>query len=142
MYYFLAVLLLIFTIIILIIRAVKAANRSQIIPFKTFREYEGIDDYEKAVKHAVYAISTCHTAMDKMKCYFDLRVLSYALYSDYEHEENMLSALGGLLTKKFTFTYSAFITPYPEPIEETALARFYLIQTRAHCPQKHLGLPA
>ncbi|CAK7043856.1 MULTISPECIES: DNA-binding protein [Providencia] len=135
MYYFLAVLLLIFSIILLRIRAVKAANKSQVIPFKTFREYEGIDDYEKAVKHAVYAISKCHTVMDKMKCYFDLRVLSYALYSDYEHEENMVAALEGLLTQKFTFTYSSFIIPYPEPVEETALARFYLTQTRAHCPQ-------
>lgn len=135
MSFFLAVLFLIFIIILLRVRAVKVANRRRIIPFDTFKEYEGIDDYEKTVKQTVYAVSNAHTMMDKMKCYFDLRILSYALYSDYEHEENMITNLEGLLTKKFTFTYSSFIIPYPEPIEESSLEHFYLTHTRAHCPK-------
>ncbi|HHR6079748.1 TPA: DNA-binding protein [Providencia alcalifaciens] len=102
---------------------------------KTFKEYNGIEDYEKETKHAIYAVSRSKTLFEKFDCLINLRTLFESLHVDYEKNEKVNPLLMEVLHHKFTFSYSAFITAYPEPIEESGLERFSLLNTKKYCPE-------
>lgn len=144
MYFFLGFLLfLIVLIVICRIRVIWLERKNTITEkdFKTFKEYNNIEDYEKEAKHAVYAVIKSKTLYEKTECLISLRTMFESLHTDYEKYEKVNPLLMELLRKKFTFTYSAFITIYPEPIEESGLERFSLINTKKYCPEhvwKHI----
>ncbi len=133
MYFFLGFLLfLIVLMVICRIRVLWLARKNTITEkdFKTFKEYNNIEDYEKEAKQAVYATTISKTLFEKCQCLITLRTMLESLHTDYEKYEKVNLLLMELLRKKFTFTYSAFITIYPEPIEESGLERFSLINTK------------
>lgn len=139
MYYFLGFLFfMVILIVICRIRALRFIAKHTVTggDFRTFREINDIEDYEKEIKHAVYEVTRCRTLQDKMKCYFELRILSESIYEDYDKYEKVNPLLMDALDKKFIFTYSAFITLYPAPLEESALDRFSLVNTKKYCPEK------
>lgn len=144
MYFFLGFLLfLIVLMVICRIRVLWLARKNTITEkdFKTFKEYNNIEDYEKEAKQAVYATTISKTIFEKCQCLITLRTMLESLHTDYEKYEKVNPLLMELLRKKFTFTYSAFITIYPEPIEESGLERFSLINTKKYCPEhvwKHI----
>ncbi|MGO2346021.1 MAG: DNA-binding protein [Providencia sp.] len=136
-------LLLVILIVICRIRALRHIAKHTITEkdLKTFREYNDIVDYEKEAKQAVYEVIRCKTIFDKLNCYVDLRMMFESLHADYCKYEKVNPLLMEALRRKFTFAYSAFITPYPEPIEESGLERLSLIHTKKHCPEyiwKHI----
>lgn len=138
MYFFLGFLLfLIVLMVICRIRVLWLARKNTITEkdFKTFKEYNNIEDYEKEAKQAVYATTISKTLFEKCQCLITLRTMLESLHTDYEKYEKVNPLLMELLRKKFTFTYSAFITIYPEPIEESGLERFSLINTKKYCPE-------
>ncbi|MEY2343551.1 hypothetical protein I3679_001445 [Proteus mirabilis] len=67
--------------------------------FKTFKEYNNIEDYEKEAKQAVYATTISKTLFEKCQCLITLRTMLESLHTDYEKYEKVNPLLMELLRK-------------------------------------------
>ena len=90
MYFSWFLLFLIVLMVICRIRVLWLAKKNTITEkdFKTFKEYNNIEDYEKEAKQAVYATTISKTIfLKKCQCLITLRTMLESLHTDYEKYE-------------------------------------------------------